>query len=294
MEIRQLHTLLRVVQLRSFSKAAQELGYTQAAVTIQIKLLEKELGVQLLDRIGKHITLTTPGEEFLQHANNILKEVNDAQYALGRAEDMEHSLHIGTIESLCFAKLPLLLHYFHKNFPKVSLKITTGSPAQLINMMEHNEVDIIYFLDKPIYNNKWVKVQEEKKYIVFVASSKSPLVHRHSIKLAELLEYPFYLTEKEDNYRYSLDQFLTSQNMSITPFLEVGNTEFILKMVKDNMGLSFLPHFAVSESVEKGETVILPVTDFKMSMARQIFYHKDKWVTREMRECIRLVELGIL
>jgi len=66
-----------------------------------------------------------------------------------------------------FAKLPLLLHYFHKNFPKVSLKITTGSPAQLINMMEHNEVDIIYFLDKPIIIIMG-KVQGRKEYIVFV------------------------------------------------------------------------------------------------------------------------------
>ena len=294
MEIRQLQTFLRVVKLKSFSKAAQELGYTQSAVTIQIKLLEKELGTRLFDRMGKHIALTPPGEQFLRYANNILKEVNDAQLAVGKAELMEHTLHIGTIESLCFAKMPLLLQYFYKHHPQVSIKITTGSPAQLIDRMEHNQVDIIYFLDTPLYNNNWVKVQEEQEYISFVAAAQSPLAQRESLTIEELLQYPFFLTEKEDNYRYSLEQYLAARRLAITPFLEVGNTEFILKLVKQNMGLSFLPHCVVAESVSNKELAILPVPEFQLPMSRQIFYHKEKWVTGEMREFIRLANLGLL
>ena len=76
MESRQLWTFINAAKTGSFSKAAENLGYTQAAVTIQIKNLEEELGVKLFDRIGKRVTLTVRGERLLKHAHNIFNEVN--------------------------------------------------------------------------------------------------------------------------------------------------------------------------------------------------------------------------
>ena len=68
MEIRQLLTFIRVVQFQSFSKAADSLGYSQSAVTIQIKNLEQDLNTHLFDRVGKRVTLTPEGERFLPYA----------------------------------------------------------------------------------------------------------------------------------------------------------------------------------------------------------------------------------
>ena len=76
MESRQLWTFINAAKTGSFSKAAENLGYTQAAVTIQIKNLEEELGVKLFERIGKRVTLTVRGERLLKHAHNIFNEVN--------------------------------------------------------------------------------------------------------------------------------------------------------------------------------------------------------------------------
>ena len=72
MEIRQLITFISAAQMGSFSRAAEELGYTQSAVTIQIKNLEDELGAKLFDRMGKQVTLTARGQQFLKRANNIV------------------------------------------------------------------------------------------------------------------------------------------------------------------------------------------------------------------------------
>ena len=68
MELRQLSTLIRAAQLQSFSKAAESLGYSQSAVTVQIRLLEEELGTRLFDRIGRKVTLTPQGSRFLTSA----------------------------------------------------------------------------------------------------------------------------------------------------------------------------------------------------------------------------------
>ena len=77
----------------------------------------------------------------------------------------------------------------------------------------------------------------KKEDIVFIGSIDSPLVYRNEVALEELISQPFFLTEKEDNYRRALDQFLASKNLEIQPFLEVGDTDFILDMVQRSMGL---------------------------------------------------------
>ena len=79
MEFRQLKTFVTAAQMESFSRAAQELGYSQSAVTVQIRLLEEELGVKLFDRLGKRISLTAQGRRFLKQSLQILKEVNQAK-----------------------------------------------------------------------------------------------------------------------------------------------------------------------------------------------------------------------
>jgi DNA-binding transcriptional LysR family regulator len=149
MEVRQLNTLIRAAQFQSFSKAAESLGYSQSAVTVQIKALEEELGVRLFDRMGKRVILTAQGQCFLEYANSILDTIHNARRALSEDAELEGCLHIGTLESLCFFRLPGLMHQFRVEHPKVSLRVTTGSPEELIEKMERGEVDLICILDEP-------------------------------------------------------------------------------------------------------------------------------------------------
>ena len=79
MELREIRTFLQIAQKQSFSKAAEALGYSQAAVTVQIKQLEEELGIHLFDRLGKKTVLTHHGEIFYRYAVTILGTVADAK-----------------------------------------------------------------------------------------------------------------------------------------------------------------------------------------------------------------------
>lgn len=290
MEIRQLVTFIKVVELESFSKAALDLGYSQSAVTVQVRLLEEELNTRLFDRLGKRISLTAQGQTLLNYAYKILHEINKAKLSLEEESEYANPIHIGTIESLCFSKFPPILHYFREHHPKVAIRVTTASPEELIEMMEHNRLDLIDILDEPRYNNSWYKAMESKEEVVFVASSDSPLSGKKQLHLEELLTEPFFLTEKNANYRRALDRCLASKELILSPFLEISNTEFIIKMILENRGISFLPYFAVGESVKQGQLAVLDVKDFRVSMYRQIFYHKDKWKTKEMEEFIRLAK----
>lgn len=289
MEIRQVQSFVHVARLGSFSRAAETMGYSQSAITVQIRLLEEELGTKLFDRMGKKVSLTPQGKRFLEHASRILYEMNRTIMAMNEDRELENPLHIGTIESLCTAKFPCILSQFHTLYPKVNIQITLDSPEKLIRMMEHNELDLIYILDTPRWNKEWIKVMEAAEPIVFVASVNSEFALRKEMVLQDILGEPFFLTEKNANYRQALDQHLALENRTLDPVLEISDTEFIIKMVERNDGLSFLPYFAVEKYIRSGRIAMLDVTDIDISMYRQIFYHKNKYKTREMSEFIRLI-----
>lgn len=292
MELRQLSTFIRVAQFKSFSKAAESLGYSQSAVTVQIHQLEEELGTRLFDRMGKRIALTDPGAQFLERAYEVLNEVNKARLAVSDAGELCGRLHIGTIESLCFFKLPAVLRMYWEKHPQVVIHVTTGEPETLIEQMERGELDMIYILDEPQYNNNWRKLMEQREEVVFVASVAlgEELRTIPDLRVEQLLDKPFYLTERDANYRRVLDRFLASHETILTPFLECSDTSFIIKMLEINRGISFLPWYAVEESVHQGKLSLLNVTNLHVSQYRQIFSHKEKWHTREMNEFVRLVE----
>ena len=108
------------------------------------------------------------------------------------------------------------------------------------------------------------------------------------VAMEDILEEPFFLTEKNANYRQALDQQLALKKQALSPVLEISDTAFIIRMLEKNHGLSFLPYLAVERDIRKGRIALLHVEDVEISMYRQIFYHKNKFKTREMEEFIRL------
>lgn len=290
MEIRQIQSFIMITQEGSFSKAAEILGYSQSAITVQIRLLENELGFKLFDRVSKRISLTSQGRQFLECATQISMQVRRAEQLKANASELHNPLHIGTLTSLCFSKFPPILNYFRQNHSKVTMRITTASPKELIEMMDRNQLDLIYILDRSRSNSSWVKVMEIPEPIVFAASPDFHLAGRDEISLDELLKEPFFLTERNENYRRELDHFLEACGKSLTPFLEISSTEFIIQMVKENCGITYLPYFAVQKAIQDGSLITLNVPDIRIQMYRQIFYHKDKWKTLEMEEFIRLAK----
>lgn len=287
MEFREIVTFMEVAQLKSFSRAAEKLGYSQAAVTIQIKHLEQELGARLFDRIGKQVTLTHQGVVFTEHAGRLITDMARARTALSEPSELSGRLCIGTIESICATIFPDLLKEYHRLYPRVSVSIVTGSPDKLLDMMNCNALDIVYFLDKKMYDPKWIKALEVPDRVIFVTSADNPLANA-SISLEEMIRQPLILTEKDASYRLLLEQHLASLELDIHPFLEIGNTEFIVRLLRDNQGVSFLPEFTVRQDIENGRLVPVHVPGFTMRIWKQIVYHKDKWVSREMEAFLLL------
>mgnify|MGYP000001816848 CR=1 FL=1 len=276
-----------------FLKTAELLGYSQSAVTVQIRQLETELGVRLFDRTGKKVILTPKGKEFLIHANKIIDEMHKAKDAMNDTAELKNPLHIGTIESLCTVKLQEIVQRFRKEHPQVRIQITIGSPERLIQKMEHNELDVIYILDTPRWNKNWVKVMEKAEPVIFVSAPNYKLAGKKNIEVEEILNAPFYLTERNANYRQALEQELALHKQTLSPVLECSDTAFIKKMLKTGKGLSYLPLFVVEKDIEEGKIAKLDVKDIDITMYRQVFYHANKYMTKEMEKFCGVLQVVI-
>lgn len=288
MELRNIRTFLCAAEQCSFSRAAEILGYSQSTVTTQIQQLEQELETLLFERIHKTVRLTASGAEFVGYAQKILRTAEDAKSAMRRLPDESGELRIAMAESLCSSFFPEILERYHERYPKVELCIMTGGTDDMFSMLRRNEADMVYTLDRRIYSSDLVTALEKKEDVYFVASPEYALAERQ-FELSDLPDCGFILTEKDMSYRKRLDELMASKSLEISPFLELGNVDMIRTLVERNCGISFLPAYAVKESLREGRLVRLNVKDANIEVWRQLLYHKNKWVTPQMQAMIDLI-----
>ncbi len=289
MEIRNLQAFVKVAELRSFSRAAEYLGYSQSAVTVQIRQLEEELGQPLLERIGKQVKVTEAGERFLPRAVDVLDALRAAEESIKAPEEILGRLCLGTAESLLISVLPPVMMEFCHRFPQVELGTRTALVEDLFQMLRQNELDLLYFLDRKTDFSEWIKAGEWREPVVFVTNADHPLAKERKIPLERLLQEPFLLTEKGVSYRYAMEQMLAARGLEIHPFLETGNTDIITQMLLKNRGISFLPQFVVEKWIEADQLAVLDVDCLEIEMWSQLVYHRNKWLTPQMERFIEML-----
>lgn len=289
MELKNITTFLKVAGTQNFSKAAQQLGYSQSAVTIQIQQLEKELGIPLFERIGKRVYLTEQGEAFIPFANNILKAADTALSFCSREKAPSGTLRIGGAESICTALLPPLLLRFHEMYPGVRITIRSGTTEELMELAKSNEIDCVFTLDHRIYKDEWVCAAQRTEEIIFVTLKDPAAPSQSPVKIEKLAARPFILTEMGAAYHYELERLLSEREIHISPILEIGNTETIIHLLKKGMGCSFLPRFTVREELLSGVLSEIHTQLPPVKMFNQLFYHKNKYVTPQLQLFIQLV-----
>lgn len=293
MELRNINTFLHIAELHSFSRTARQLGYSQSAVSSQISQLESELGTPLFDRVGKTVRLTGAGETFLGYARTLLATAQQAQAALQPAQQISGVLRIALADSVCSTFLPGLLQRYHAQYPQVELILRTATADEMLQLLGSNQIDLAYTFDQPILQPNLVLAADAPEPVCFIAPPDHPLARQASVSLQELAQQEFLLTERGMSYRDALDQCLAAQNLALHPYLELGSAALLCEMVEQGMGLSFLPEYIVRSSLASGRTARLNVPDCSISMHRQLFYHRDKWLTPQMKGFIELVLQGV-
>lgn len=290
MEFRNLKTFLCIAETGSFTGAAKQLGYVQSTVTIQIKQLEEELGTVLFDRIGKRIELTSSGQAFMQYANQLVYISEQARQFCKQPEKIEGNLRIGILESLLMEVLSEKLLDYHKMLPLIKVQTRTSPANDLFEMLKQNKLDIVYFLGKKMHSPEFIHAWSEPVRIIFVTHPSNKLACKKEVLLRELADESFILTEDNGFYRNALDEAAMQHGIEINPLFVIDNTSAIIKLLKKGIGVSFLPEYAVRESIQNNELATIDVVDCPIQIWGQLFYHKNKFVTPQMEHFIELIK----
>ena len=284
MEIRNLTTFLKVTELKSFSKAAEALDYSQSAVTVQIQQLERELGVQLFDRIGKNVSITQYGRDFISYARDVVSAFSRASAFATSNTELTGAVRVGTLDSLMTASFSDIIPAFRRRFPRVLANIHGDSVLRLKELLVKNELDLIYTLDEQLQDPQFVKVFEAEEEIVIVTNTANPLAKRGNVKLGNLVGHPFLLMNRNNAYRDQFDRELVRQGLAIEPFCELESDVLALRLIWENPEyLSVLPRYTVQKSIHEQQLAIIPVEDCEMRQWRQILYHKNKVLTPQIQ-----------
>ena len=289
MELRNLITFTHVAELGSFTKAAEQLGYSQSTISFQIKQLEEELDCLLFERINDSISLTERGHELVSYAHQVRALTDEFKENLNKEEALSGHIHIVTPDSVCDDMITTNYIDFHNKFPNISIKFTTADTLVMFDMIDHNEADIIITLDTHSYNKDYVIAKEEQLSMHFVASSNSKFAGKKNLKIKDIINEPFILTEYGQGYRRVLDKELAKRSLEITPILEIGRTDMITSLVAKGDMISFLPDFVTKEYIDSGELCYLDIKDMNMEIWKQLIYHKNKWMSKTLRTLINYI-----
>ena len=211
MELRNLITFIHVAELGSFTKAADQLGYSQSTISFQIKQLEDELGCLLFERINHTITLTDRGRELVSYAHQIRALTDEYKENIKNAKEYKGSVHIVTPDSICEELINNYYIDFYKKYPLISIKFTTADTTVMCDMLDHNEADLIITLDSHTYRSDYVIAKEEPISMHFVANAGSKYAKKKNLSINDIMNEPFVLTEFGQGYRRVLDRELAKK-----------------------------------------------------------------------------------
>jgi DNA-binding transcriptional LysR family regulator len=287
MDLTYFRTFREVARRKSFTKAAEELGYAQSSITMQIQKLEREYGVPLFERYGRQLRLTSSGESLLKLAVQMLDLYDQSQEMV--ASQVTGTLTIGTINSLAAYYLPPYLQALKQLYPGLNIQLYPDSEASLITKVREGDYDLGLLLDRypadPLLT--CTKIKEEP--LMLVAPLTHPLSQLDHIGLTDLRQTEFIVTEESCIYRGMFEKLLKDHAIPLQIGFELGNLEAIKQCVMNGLGIALLPKIVVQSELKQHKLVSLPFSHDELKLDIQLLLHPKKWISQPLQTFIELL-----
>jgi DNA-binding transcriptional LysR family regulator len=256
MEIRQLKAFMAIADARTFTAAAQRIHYTQAALSMQIKQLEREVGVPLFTRMPRRVVLTEAGERLLARAQHILREHDAALAELAELAGAKHGrLRVGSASGMVSADaLPSILKKLKKAHQHADVSVTSGTSEELVKKILAGESDAA-FVSLPVQARNVDTELLSQDQLVAIASPRHALANQRVVSAFVLAGEKLILGERGGNTRRLIDEFFAEAGLKPTVAMELSRQAAIKNMVAADMGVGIVPLSVVRDDVERGRIV---------------------------------------
>ena len=256
MEIRQLRAFVAIAESGTFTAGALRVHVTQAAISMQIRQLETEIGAKVFVRAPRHVILTEAGEQLLRRARHILREHDAALDEIAELAGAERGrLRIGSASAMVLTEqLPSILKDLRKQHPAAEIAVTSGTSEVLVDQILAGEVDVA-FVSLPV-DVRGIKTERlSQDQLVAIASPRHKLSKQKTISAYTLAGERLILGERGGNTRRLIDQFFAQAGVSLHVTMELSRQQAIKRMVEEDMGVGIVPLQSVKEEVEKGKLI---------------------------------------
>ncbi|MFQ6145167.1 LysR family transcriptional regulator [Streptomyces seoulensis] len=257
MELRHLRTFEAVARTLSVTQAAKELHYAQSSVSDQIQALERELGVELLDRTQRRVRLTPRGVALAKYTERILKLLEEARWAVSRPGA---EVAVGALETVGLNLLPGVLSRYRSLYPQTRVRVTQDNRGELYRAVRRGDLDVcLTFGDPPPDAGLRAETLAEEPLVVIVPP-EHPLAGRGRAPLADLSREPFLATERSCGFREMYDGVFAA-SAAEEPVAQVSSIGTLGACVAAGMGCALLPELAVRAQAERREVAVVRVED---------------------------------
>jgi DNA-binding transcriptional LysR family regulator len=253
MEIRQLRAFVAVAEAGTFTAAAERVHVTQSAISMQIRQLEEETGVQLFLRAPKRVLLTEAGEKMLARARNILREHDATLLEMSEMAGLEHGrLRIGSASAnISSESLPPVLSALRERHPRMEIFVKTGTSEALVEQILSGELDMA-LVSLPV-EARGVRTETlMRDSLVAIVCPEHELAQKRVVSAYTLANEKLILGERGGNTRRIIEQFFAGAGVRPTVCMELNRLAAIKRMVEACMGVGIVPLQSVRDEVERG------------------------------------------
>lgn len=295
MQMDMFQVFAELADTASFSKAAETMGITQSAVSQQIRAIERQYQVTLIERSKRNLTLTAEGRVFLEAAREILAIYETLDRKLRRMRDIVSGpLRISTVFSIGLHELPPYLKEFRRRFPDVEVLVDYRRSAQVYAAVSEGEADI-GLVAYPVRRKGLDILPFWRDRLVLICAPSHRLAGKRRVRLKELDGERFIAFDPDLPTRKEIDRRLREDGVRVRHAMEFDNIETLKRSVEIESGISIVPETTVREEVTSRQLAAVEIDAPEMWRPLGAIVKRRKQetpVNRHFLELLRKNELG--
>ncbi len=289
MHIENFKVFCDLVENQSFSKAAKINNVTQSAVSQQLRTMEKQFKVLIVDRSQKQFRLTPEGEEIFAAYIKILTTYENLENDLMSMQNvLSGEIHVSTVYSIGLHELPPYIKHFLVQYPEINLKVEYRRSNLVYQDIEQSAVDLGLVAYKSNAENlEFIPFKEDN--LVFVCSPKHPFSKNRNIQINDFEGANFVAYEKDIPTRKASDEIFEKNNISVNIVKEYDNTETVKNAVEINTGIALIPETSVKQELKQRNLIKLYLPDLDLKRPLYIVHKKGKILSPARQKFIELL-----